>query len=127
MPREYHLEREGFYRQLEAEETRRLREEWTVEDDRVKRLRDEWEVELGEEASDRSADEGWSSEGEGEDDGEEEKVPQEEVKVAKAGGQNTEVRRQMEGNRMMYGGLPAKGRVEAKLIKTVYVDAEERR
>jgi hypothetical protein len=28
---------------------------------------------------------------------------------------------------MMYGGLPAKGRVVAKLIKTVYVDAEERR
>ena len=126
MQREYHLDREGFYRQLEAEETRRLREEWTVEDDRVKRLRDEWEVELDEEASDRSGGDGWSSEGEG-GDGEEEKVPQEEVKVAKAGVKDVEVRGQMEGNRMMYGGLPAKGRVEAKLIKTVYVDAEERR
>jgi hypothetical protein len=46
------LDREGYYRELEAEEARRLREEWTVEDDRVKRLRDEWEAELGEEASD---------------------------------------------------------------------------
>jgi hypothetical protein len=123
--REYHLDREGFYRELEAEETRRLREEWTVEDDKVKRLRDEWEIELGEEASDRSGGDGWSSDEE--DDDEEEKVAQEEVKVGKAGGQNAEVRRLMEGNRMMYGGLPAKGRVEAKLIKTVYVDAEERR
>jgi hypothetical protein len=39
--RDYHLDREDFYRQLEAEETRRLREEWTIEDDRVKQLRDE--------------------------------------------------------------------------------------
>jgi len=48
-------------------------------------------------------------------------VPQEAVaRAAEAG-------RQMEGNRMMYGGLPARGRVEARLIKTVYVEAEERR
>ena len=114
------MDREGFYRQVEAEEARRLREEWTVEDDRVKRLRDEWEAELGEEASDGCS----SSSDEEEDDddhGEEEKVPQESV------ARGAEAGRQMEGNRMMYGGLPARGRVEARLIKTVYVDAEERR
>ena len=104
------MDRAGFYRQVEAEEARRLREEWTVEDDRVKWLRDEWEAELA--CSSSSSDEE-----EDDDASEEEKVPQEAVaRAAEAG-------RQMEGNRMMYGGLPARGRVEARLIKTVYVEA----
>ena len=122
------MDREGFYRQLEAEETRKLREEWTVEDDRVKRLRDEWETELREEASDRSGDDGWSSDDEDEDgSNEEQKMPRVMVNVVKAGEQTAEVTRSIEGNRMMYGGLPAKGIVEAKLIKTVFVNAEEKK
>jgi hypothetical protein len=39
-------DREEYYRAKEAEETKRLREEWTVEDDRVQKLRDEWQAEL---------------------------------------------------------------------------------
>ena len=49
------------------------------------------------------------------------------VNVVKAGEQTAEVTRSIEGNRMMYGGLPAKGIVEAKLIKTVFVTAQEKR